>query len=337
MNYVIKKIAFNEISDYSQIHNIAVCTDANVVRAMGVLLFSIFKNNRFNYAIHIFFKGMITNEDKNKISQLSDMHRCPIIIYFINDEDLCNLHYTVDISITAYYRLLMPYILEKLGLVNILYLDVDMLCVGDIEGLFYKKLCSNIAYVTAGFTSVPRWWNQYCKSIQMKGSRYFNSGMMLINIPEYIKNDIGNKAIQLASKKNYKYMDQDVLNILLEDRVIFDTSSEYNCTMSVRNHEFNKNTVKIIHFTGNKKPWKLYTTSWNKKGHLSDKAHSWKYSYYERWRIYAEQSPWRDVPYDKPETYTEWRYLSNMYRQDGKYKSAISSYIKYLSYKLKLR
>lgn len=337
MNHIMKKIAFNEISDYSKVHNIAVCTDKNVVRAMGVLLFSILQNNPSRFAFHIFFRGKLDSENKIKIQYLSEKFHVPIVIYFMKDEMLYDLHKTENISITTYYRLLMPYVLEEEGVTKVLYLDVDMLCKGNIEELFSIDMQKNVACVVKGFTSIPEWWKRYCAFLGMRGNRYFNAGMMLINIPIYIRQDIGNKAIQLASERNYKYMDQDVLNILLEDKVICDTASQYNCTMSVRNHEFDENKVKIVHFTGSKKPWKLYTTLWDSNYCFGDKEHSWKYSYYEQWRTCAGQSPWKNVPYDKPKSYTEWRYLSDMYRHAGEYKKACNAYVKYLLYKLKSR
>ena len=118
-----------------------------------------------------------------------------------------------------------------------LYLDTDILCIKDVSNLFKVDLKDKIAYVIKDATSIPKYWDEYCKSIGMKSQKYFNSGVLLIDIDNYLMNDIGIKAIKLASKNDYKYLDQDVLNILLEGKVIFDNENHNNCTMSVQSQQ----------------------------------------------------------------------------------------------------
>jgi lipopolysaccharide biosynthesis glycosyltransferase len=333
MKYVRKKYEFNDAEDYRERYNIAVCADENVIRAMGVLIFSILQNNSDNFAFHIFFRGNFSDIEKQRMESLSNIYHVPIVLYFLDDEELHNLYSTSDISITAYYRLLMPYVLYNLKIQKVLYLDVDILCIDRIVDLFSINLYSYVAYVIKDFTSVPDWWKQYCSSIGMQTTKYFNSGVMLINVPNYVKNDIGNKAIKLAMERNYKYMDQDVLNILLEGKVLFDTSCTYNCTMSVTKDILSEK-IKFIHYTGNKKPWKLYTLTWGKSYFNNDREHAWKYTYYATWRRYAKDSPWNEVPYDLPKNYTEYRYLSRMYKEKKEFTKSIKAYLIYLKRKL---
>ena len=40
MNHIMKKIAFNEISDYSKVHSIAVCTDKMLFGRWGAVIFN---------------------------------------------------------------------------------------------------------------------------------------------------------------------------------------------------------------------------------------------------------------------------------------------------------
>jgi lipopolysaccharide biosynthesis glycosyltransferase len=58
--------------------------------------------------------------------------------------------------------------------------------------------------------------------LNLKGT-YFNSGVMLINIQEWNKQNISEKLLSMAGKSQEKYSlpDQDVLNILLESKTIF--------------------------------------------------------------------------------------------------------------------
>lgn len=153
-----------------------------------------------------------------------------------------------------------------------------------------------------------------------------------MNIPEYVKYDIGNKAIELCSDQKFGEMDQDVLNILLEGHVVFDESYAYNCGMSVRNSEVPE-CIYMVHFTGAKKPWKLCVSELKNGTMALFDQHSWKYSYYEVWRKYAKISPWREIPFDLPKNYREWRYLANMYFKTGQFRLGIEAYLKYLACK----
>ena len=165
----------------------------------------------------------------------------------------------------------------------------------------------------------------------MKGNDYFNSGMMLIDVGRYVAANIGHKALALAAAKAFPYMDQDVLNIVLEGKTYFTTSLAYNCKVFTRDERFEqeKDEVKIIHYTGKNKPWKFYTTFWHGGYHVRGERCSWIYPYYALWREYAAQSPWKNVPYVMP-TYKDWRYLSKMYYNNGEYTNAVSAYWQYL-------
>lgn len=178
---------------------------------------------------------------------MSSQYNTSIIIYFLNDDEFKGLHNTNDISVMAYCRFIVPYILQDINISKVLYLDVDMLCVSDLKSLLEKEFEHKIAYVTRDFTSNSKFWRQYCNEIGMINNNYFNSGMMLINVLLYTREDIGQKALALAKEKDYKYMDQDVLNILLENKVIFDNRCYYNSTMSVQNDNFEESKTNTFY------------------------------------------------------------------------------------------
>ena len=41
-------------------------------------------------------------------------------------------------------------------------------------------------------------------------------------------------------------------------------------------------------------------------------------------------SPWKNIRYDYPKEYTEWRYMAKMYKKIGRYVSALNAYKKYI-------
>lgn len=151
MNYIKEMYSFSaqSVENYNALPNIAVCGDKNVIKAMGVLLFSVLRNIKVRPAVHIFYNGdVFPEEDTRRMKSLADTFGCAMNIYYWKNTLVNRLHATEDISATAYYRLLAPYVLKRVAdIKKMLYLDVDMLCVQDISGIFSFNLKDKIAYV----------------------------------------------------------------------------------------------------------------------------------------------------------------------------------------------
>ena len=323
------------IQNFDDFNHVAICMDKNVTKGGGVMLYSLLSNTKSKIAIHIFYNGLLSEDEKRRFNKLSVEFNVPIIFYYINNSYVESLFATKDINTTAYYRFLCPYILKNVGNIKrILYLDVDMLCIADISPIFSCDLQNKIAYVVNDF-ELPK--DEKSKENRIQGlnlinNQYFNSGMMLIDVGKYIEEDIGEKALQLAKSNDFPHMDQDVLNILLDGKIIFTSSVEYNCRIYVRDDTFNKEKekIKIVHFTSRNKPWKIYTKFWSENSGVKNKRNTWIYKYYRLWREYALKSPWCDVEYTEPKNCTEWRLISREYYRNGNYKYAIRMYLKYL-------
>ena len=309
--------------------NIAICSDKNVIRPMGVLIYSIIKNTERKCAFHIFFNGDMPEKDKDKFLFLSKKYKTPIIIYFVNNSYFENFSSTSNITVTSYYRLVAPEVLDEKRISKFIYLDTDMLCINDIANFYDNMLSDKIVLVSkdSGFTYGKL--KEHWKVLNLTTNNYFNSGSMLISIENYLKNDIGKKAMSLLQNNKYAFMDQDVLNLLLDGKIIFDETYKFNCMTSVPD-ELNDNDKIIIHFTGTRKPWKKFTETWG-----SDKDNSGlkRNTYYKLYRQYVMESPWGGEGFDMPKNSSEWRYLAEMYFSEKRIIEACKAYIKYLKSK----
>lgn len=315
--------------------HIVLCCDKNVMLGLGVTMFSFIQHMTLPCCFHIFFNGEMPMEEDKRLAALSEKHNVPICIYHFYESLFSNLKSSNQhITVTTYYRFLVPYVLQQLKITRFLYVDTDILCIEDVSDLFLRNLNNTIAFVSKDELATTGGREEYCAEIGMRGRKYFNAGMLFIDVEQYVAHNIGWKALELATKTTYPYMDQDVLNILLEGNVVFDSSYAYNCLVSIQS-DMIPQIIKIVHFVAKDKPWKLYTTYLgNKKTKQEEGACSWKYAYYEQWRNMKEQSPWKDYSYTLPKDYHEWRYLSNMYRQNGEYMKALKAYYQYLKAKL---
>lgn len=325
-----KAIASFGEDDLNKSVNILFCSDINVICGLGVSIISILENIAMPCTIHVAYRGILPINEERRLNDIAVKYGAALYVYWINDTAIQELTSNSYITITAYYRLIMPYILEKMHINKCLYLDTDTLCIRDISTWYTQNLYNKIAFVTKDATSRPFLREHVtCQKLGMKSKQYFNSGILLININEYVRQDIGNKDIELCKEKHFGEMDQGVLNILLEGKVICDNSYAYNCGMSVRNNEVPEK-IYLIHFTGAKKPWKLCTSKLKSSQMSLFDKHSWEYQYYAIWRKYASISPWKNEPFDLPKNYREWRYSATMYLKSGKVKSFLKAYYKYL-------
>lgn len=144
----------------------------------------------------------------------------------------------IHASKSTYYRLLLSEFLDP-SIKEILYLDVDTLVLEDIRALFDNTDLSNhVAAVVLDAINA----NEYIDSIStiyssndkkqyfpVKFSKYFNAGMLLINLDKWRQDNIGLKCIDLI-KVGLPFLDQDALNIAIPDPLIIDGKWNFQTT-----------------------------------------------------------------------------------------------------------
>lgn len=92
--------------------HILLCSDRNVIRGLGVTIVSVLENLAMPCVIHVAFNGELPEEEAARFSRLAEMYDTMIIFYWIDDAELQGLHDNRFITVTAYYRLLAPYVLH---------------------------------------------------------------------------------------------------------------------------------------------------------------------------------------------------------------------------------
>lgn len=264
-----------------QIH-LATAFDQNYLTPFYVLITSIFENNKkSNFHIHTIATG-ITEIEKEEIRQFVIQNNSEISFYEISETDLKGLvlpqnrHYTIAI----YYRLFFPSLISN-HVEKLLYIDTDIVVVGNMAELYDTDLSAFPAAAVPELNTPVKTHPQL--GIEEEGN-YFNSGVLLINIPEWKRQKISEKAIQFVhdNPELLVFPDQDALNAILYKNykklanrfniIPFDIPAD----LPKRHYNsFLKDKV-IIHYTLSvHKPWKF--TSVNK----------FRYLYHE----YKELSP----------------------------------------------
>lgn len=249
--------------------DIAFSTDDNYVKHLSACIASILCNagkcDHFNFYI---LNSGLKEANKQKLLKLKKIKNFNMSFLEVNQQDfnICPLTNNKHITITAYYRFLIPKLLKELP--KVLYLDCDIIVKNSLRAFFNTDITDKYAAVVSDIAPIVD--NLKVKE-KLEVTKYFNSGVILLNINEMNKDNIVDKlfenTIKLSNENKITWEDQCVLNYTLKDKLKF-VPQKYNLQLSffrdkeyvlkyVSQEEYNdaiKNHV-IIHYTTDKKPW----------------------------------------------------------------------------------
>lgn len=252
---------------------IIVCsTDNNYVMPLGVMLCSLFENNREEQIqVHILC-GDVSLDNKRKLLCIAKRGYQRMIFYDMDNHDFSKFpigekYQASSITLTTYYRLFLTKILPK-NIDKVLYLDCDMIVCDSLRSLWNVDISDvAIAGVLDPESNMPFAYNRlhYAQS-----EEYFNAGMLLINLAYWRKHNVLKRFYEIAADKSLQlnYHDQDILNLCFhkEKRRI---SFKYNVQNDfLYKHKYLKlaweywdeleESIKkpcIIHYIYREKPW----------------------------------------------------------------------------------
>lgn len=262
----MKKINQNRINKEIPIF---FATDDNYVPCMVVSMQSLIETASIKnrYVIHILNRGL--TEENRKI--IKNMERSNIRISFVNVNNkvksiLAQLTEQLRdyYSPSIYYRLFIATLFPKYK--KAIYLDGDITILRDIADMYNKDLKNNL--VGAVVDEVVSHSEVFCehmeKGLGVDSSKYFNSGVLLMNLEAFRKEKIEQKFIYLL--KNYPFSplcpDQDYLNFLCQGKVLFMEKGWDK--MPIEDETFDENDLYLVHYNMFQKPWRYYDVLFDK-------------------------------------------------------------------------
>lgn len=262
--------------------NIACTFDDGYSRHCAVLLSSIFENNKESLFDIYILSDFISEANQGKLSRLVvDKYGQKLHYIQVDRKQFEGLPFGgkfLNISLAAYYRLVLPDVLPR-SLDKILYLDCDIVVDGEISSLWNFDLRKK---AVAGVEDCIRVSSNAPARLGYPASySYFNSGVMLMNLSALREMQFTRKAFSYIRwhSKDIVYHDQDILNALLYDKKSF-LPIKWNvmeCFLfrhplvhSKYRQELGEaqRNPSVIHFTGKLKPW------------YEECAHPYKRTYY---------------------------------------------------------
>ncbi|MFJ3058828.1 glycosyltransferase family 8 protein [Herbaspirillum sp. NPDC087042] len=303
--------------------HIVFCVDDRYFRCMGATIASIIEHNPQR---HFTFHVLATKVSEHNRQLFEGLRARPGIEACIHLLDPRMFERFEQYTRSSYYssaifaRLVIP---EVLGAFTdrVLYLDADILCVGSIDALADMNLDEDIVAVVPDAKATTE---RRVAALQLKHGKYFNSGMLYINIPRWQEAGISRQTIDaiLQQGERFRFPDQDALNVVLDGRARYiDIRWNYLYGL-VGDLEGNRPALDIapgaatfIHFAGSVKPWGAWCE------HDSVKL----FEHYHR------QSAWSALPLDmEPQNYKEARMHSRFLWARGKRMQSLQWYMRYL-------
>lgn len=258
--------------------NIIFTIDKAYLQHFTVALISICENNKdLNlkvFVIHDLDNLVLLNE-----IQAFFKTKYNILINLLSLESSVFDGYTLSyhVSKATYFRLMIAEIMPK-NIKTALFLDSDTLTLGSLKKLTEINLSNSYLFAVHDLIDVES--INRMNSLGIAAKRYFNAGVMLINLEKWQLNNVTTGLMQTAIKYMDKLLwwDQDVLNIFFHDKweLLPSTFNEKHLTKRL------KTLPVVVHFAGGSKPW-LYLNN-----------HPYKKEYWH----YLKLSPFKHYRYN---------------------------------------
>lgn len=199
----------------------------------------------------------ISEENKRKIGKYErenvDIEFVDLNYYIQKVKDKL---YTRDYySKTTYFRLFLPNLYPQYD--KVLYLDSDIVILDDIAKLYNTDIGDNLVAAAPDdvIQSMPVFQDYVEKVVGVADSRrYFNAGILLMNLHELRRFKFQEKFVYLLDKIKFAVaQDQDYLNRLCKGRVkLLDRTWD---RMPIPDPKIKTEDVKLVHYNLAFKPW----------------------------------------------------------------------------------
>jgi UDP-glucose:(glucosyl)LPS alpha-1,3-glucosyltransferase len=236
-------------------YHIAFGVDRFYVAAMAVTILSITACNPQTDLVFHVIVSELPAEDLQQLQQLATQCGVVIWVHDLDKECFANIPEKKAPSFATYHRLFICDILKDEA-THVLYLDSDIVCLGALP------TPPDIGDAVAAVVLDVEQEDRNSSLGRDKSVPYFNAGVMYIDVKNWNKDGISQKVIDcLTAHPAFRFADQDILNLVLADKIVF-LNSKWN-TLWMKAFKANpdlQNDVVFLHYAG-QKPWLPWSTA----------------------------------------------------------------------------
>lgn len=306
---LLKKICFDNLEPAAETMHIGFGVNNSYVRPMATAIASIRENlfHKRGLVVHVSTDGIDDGKLK-RLKKMSEMLGIRINIYIIDTKDFDAMPKSLALPAANYFRLALPEVIDE-EVDKLFYFDADVVALRSVNELFELEFEQDEIVMAVS----------ELKDVEAKSSRelgledhvYFNAGVLIINMKLWHKEGIYQKVLKIL-RENTVIKDnfiENALNIALAGRVKY-LAEKYNY---INGAGINLESVVIMHYIGNPKPWKFYFP-------ISEACNEFnKYAY----SVCEKSTPWAAVPLDDPSNYEEMAECAKCLRKMKMYSSSL--------------
>jgi lipopolysaccharide biosynthesis glycosyltransferase len=281
------------------IHIAASCDD-NYAQHVGVVFQSLLENTADPSCVELhLISSDISALNQRRLATLASTFSSKLNIIPADDSKYSGLP-TSRYGTAAYQRIsLAHYLPETIN--KVIYLDSDIVVLDNIKTLW------DISLEGRPLAAVENLSPKAYKHLKFSRNEYFNSGVLVIDLEQWRKNDTHQRTLEII-KNNYKkirYFDQCSLNMIFrgnwtklpldwnQQSDIYGVLKKYSDGCGYSTNDIKRAILQpsIVHFMGQHKPW------------LLNCFHPFKSVY----QHYLDKTPWRGA---RPKDYTLLNHIS---------------------------
>lgn len=244
--------------------NLLYCFDKNYNRQAFISISSFIEQNHPQLNVYIIHDDPSTFEFYKK--KLLENINLNLKVYHFKKPDKINLPIkdSDHVSEATYYRLFIESYLES-DLSEILYVDVDVICLKNMEEIYLETIqqLNESKMCIAAKQNYKRGegnldLDKFLNSLNID-STYFQAGVMFINLNVWKNLNFSESLIaKLAEiRDSIMFWDQDVLNSLVNGSFLPIQENLNYTSKNTNNIDDINDQVYLLHYAGSKKPWTI--------------------------------------------------------------------------------
>ena len=243
----------------SKVIPIFFAVDDDYIPFLAVTLQSLIENSSkdYNYECKVLYTN-VSEENKSRILKYESKTMSIEFVdlnYYI-EEIQGKLHTRDYYTKTTYYRLFIPNLYPQYN--KAIYLDSDITVLGNISELYNEELGNNlVGAVPDASVGVIKEFSEYVERVVGMADyrRYFNAGILLMNLEEMRKVDFQTKFLYLLENVKFSVaQDQDYLNRICKGRTKL-LDAGWDVMPLPTDTPRQEKDIKIIHYNLIYKPW----------------------------------------------------------------------------------
>ena len=231
-------------------------SDDNYIPFLDVALRSLIENasKDYKYVVNVINTGI----NKDRITKVKELENENFTINFCDVSEYVEpiknkLNNLYHFSLVTWYRLFIQSLFPQYD--KVLYLDCDIIVLGDISKLYNIDLGNNLlAAARCHIVSDHPVFAEYSESFcGVPRQNYLQAGVLVMNLKEFRKRDLENKFVYLINKYNFDVIDPDqgYLNAMCNGNVVI-LPNGWNKEVTTAPLE---GELNIVHYALYKKPW----------------------------------------------------------------------------------